>query len=71
MGDVIEGRFVTKADISPDSMLEAAIGQLDEVIIVGTDKNGDLYLATSDGSIPNAMFLLKLAEVRLLEETMR
>lgn len=35
MGDVIEGRFITKADISPDSMLEAAIGQLDEVIIVG------------------------------------
>lgn len=71
MGDVIVGDFSTNGDIPPDRILEAAMGQMDEVIIVGTDKNGDLYLATSDGSIPNAMFMLKLAEVRLLEEAMR
>jgi hypothetical protein len=67
MGDVIIGKFITKLDCPPDRILESAIGEVTDAIIVGWDKNGDLYFASSIGDCPEVLWLLELAKKGLLE----
>jgi hypothetical protein len=38
---------LTTLNIPPDRVLDGAKGQLDEVLLLGWDKNGDPYVATS------------------------
>lgn len=38
---------LTRLEIPPDRVLDAAIGELDSVLLLGWDKNGDPYVATS------------------------
>jgi hypothetical protein len=39
----------TSLSLPPDRILEAALGTLDKVLIIGEDKDGDPYYATSVG----------------------
>lgn len=41
----------TTLDIDPDRILQAAIGKLERVTIIGADKDGNEYHATSSGNI--------------------
>lgn len=38
---------LTTLNIPPDRVLDAAKGQLEEVLVLGWDKNGEPYVATS------------------------
>lgn len=59
----------TKQDFPPDQVLEAAIGQLDKVLILGFKKkeDGEIYMAASCGNIPEALYLLEKCKKALLE----
>ena len=56
----------TRLDLDPDMILTAAVGKLNDVVIVGYEANGNFYFASSQASGPEALWLLKQAEQRLL-----
>ena len=55
MGKVVNFTGITKLDMPPDRILEAGIGRLEGVVILGYDKDGDEYFASSyaDGGTVN------------------
>jgi hypothetical protein len=56
----------TRLDLDPDRVLKAAMGQLQGVVILGYDKEGMEYFASSwaDGAVPN--WLIDRCKMRLL-----
>lgn len=54
-------------DIPVDKVLEAAIGELDEVAIIGTHKDGREYFASSVADGPNVNWMLDRAKKALIE----
>lgn len=73
MGDIIQGEFITKLDLQPDDILDAAKGKLSEVLVLGWEKsdggNGDFYFAASDADLSRALMLL-LRTQRDIQERM-
>jgi len=64
---VIPLNTVTTLDIPPERILEAAkLHDLYQVLIIGADKNGDLFVACSTGDMAIANWMLDHAKVRLL-----
>ena len=58
---------ITNKDFDADVMLEAASGQgLDSVIVIGWDKDGDLFFSSSMSDGPEALWLLEKAKAALL-----
>lgn len=57
MGEVIESGIPTKGEIPPDKILMAQVGYLDELLLIGIDKNGEFVVATSNPDIPRAVYL--------------
>ena len=57
----------TYADVDPDKVLTGAVGKLSEVVVVGYEANGDFYFASTRANGPDVLWLLKLAEKRLLD----
>lgn len=47
--------------VTPDDVLQHAIGRLDSVLVVGLSKDGDLYVAGSHGA-PDSAFLAARAQ---------
>lgn len=50
---------ITKLDLDPDRLLNKAIGRLDQVIIVGFDKEGNEYIASSQADGGETLWLLQ------------
>lgn len=48
----------TTLDIEPDKVLGAAFNELESVVIVGYDKAGRLYMASSYGDMAQTNYLL-------------
>ena len=68
MTNVIELPVVTTLDIPPERILSKAVdADLQEVIIIGTSKEGDLYFAGSMADGGNALWLIEKAKKALLE----
>ncbi|MCK5750946.1 MAG: hypothetical protein KAH44_32315 [Oricola sp.] len=65
--NVVTFTGVTKNDFEPDYVLNAAVGRLDQVVIVGRTVDGDEYFASShaDGGI--ALWHLERARHRLMQ----
>lgn len=59
-------RCVTKLDLPPDRLLRAALGQLDEVVIVGVKSDGSEWFASSVAGGPDALWHLQRAAAKLL-----
>ena len=51
-----------------DRVLEAAVGELDTVIVIGTAKDGSLYVASSEGAA-DSFATIALAQRWLLAQT--
>ena len=67
MGKVIELPVITTLDISAERVIRgAAEADLEEVIIIGVDKDGDFYLAFSRADAGTIIFHLEKAKLRLL-----
>jgi len=66
--EVVYPGFITKLDIPPGRILaKASEAELESAVVVGFDKNGDFYFASSLAAGPEVLWLLKLAEKKLLE----
>lgn len=67
--EVIEfqpGALGEGAKVACDSVLSHALEKLDVVVVVGLDKDGDLYVAGSDGSM-TSVFLMERAKLMLVQ----
>jgi hypothetical protein len=58
---------VTRLDLPVDRVLEAAMGQLEGVVLIGYDKDGEEYFASTyaDGGTVN--WLLDRCKIKLLK----
>lgn len=63
MGDVVQLNVRTTLDLSPDRVLEAAMGKLSLVMVIGFDKDGEEWVTSSMGSVGDILFLLRRAEM--------
>ena len=66
MDNLIYLNNITKLDIPADRVIESAVNQLESVVIVGYDKDGEEYFASSIASGPEVLWLLERAKHRLL-----
>lgn len=57
----------TTQDIDPNKILEAATGNIREVVLIGTDTEGMFYLASSTGSAGEMLLFLEVAKKKVLE----
>lgn len=66
--NVIAFPGTTTADIPAAQVLQAAIDQgMEDVLVIGWTNDGDLYAATSGGSVGDNLLLLELAKRNLVE----
>lgn len=58
MTNIIEFTGDSLAPLPPDKVLEEAIGNLKKCVVVGIDKDGEMYVAASDGEVAKITHLL-------------
>jgi len=58
---------ITRLDLPPDRLLEHAIGKLEGVVILGYDKEGGEYFASSYADGGDVLWLLERLKKQLLE----
>ncbi len=66
MGDVIIMGGATKLDIPPDRVLEGAIDKLDVAIVIGYEKGGEEYFASSVTDAETIVWLIERMKHRLM-----
>lgn len=57
---------ITRLDLPPDRILEAAVGQLEGVVVIGFDHAGELYAASSYADGGTMLWLLEQCKAKLL-----
>jgi len=66
-GNVVPFPVVTRLDLPADRIITAAQGNLEDVVIVGWDLNGDFYFGSSKADGAEVLWLLEIAKKKLLE----
>lgn len=67
MGNVIPLGGVTRLDLPVDRVLEGAKGKLDGIVILGWDKEGYRYFASSYADGGEVLWLLEQCKLELLK----
>ena len=68
MGDVIKLQNVTRLDLPPEDVLEAALKQeFDGVVVLGLQSDGEEYFASSLGDVGTVLWLVERFKKQLLE----
>jgi hypothetical protein len=67
--NVTQLKTYTTRELDPDKVLKAAIGEVNPVLIVGEDKEGSLYMASSVADKGEILLLLERARLFLLLNT--
>ena len=67
MSKVIPFTGITRLDLPPDQILEAAVGKLEGVVIMGWDTDGKEYFASSYGDGGTVIWLAERMKKMLLE----
>ena len=67
MGDVVNLNMVTRLDQPPDRILEAALGELESVVVIGYDKDGGEYFASSIADGGTVLWLMERLKRELLD----
>ena len=69
--NVIHANFRTCADLPPDLVIKAA-GEagLSSVMLIGWTKDGELYLASSQGDAAENLFMTECARHELMRNTL-
>ena len=65
--NVVQMNWPTRYDISPETVLESALEKLQDAVVIGYDKEGEFYFASSKASGPEVLWLLELAKTFLIE----
>lgn len=69
MGEVVQLDVSTSLDISPAKVCEGAIeAELKSVMLMGWDKDDQLYVAASTGDLGELLLLLELAKQATLDQ---
>ena len=66
MSNVILFNGITKLDLDPDMVLENTKGKLKGVILIGYDKGGEEYFASTYADGGDVLWLLERMKLRLL-----
>ena len=66
MSNVILFNGITKLDLDPDMVLENTKGKLEGVILIGYDKEGEEYFASTYADGGDVLWLLERMKIRLL-----
>ena len=66
MSNVIPFNGITRLDLDPDMVLENTKGKLEGVIIIGYDKDGHEWFASSYADGGDVLWLLERMKLRLL-----
>ena len=67
--NVVAFTGVTSLDIRPDGILQAAVGNLTECTIVGFDKDGEFYFASTQADGGDVLWHLEKARFALMKIT--
>jgi len=67
MGKLISLNAITTMDLSPEQVLESARGKLEGVVLIGFDKEGEEYFASSYADGGMVLWLLEKCKKKLLE----
>jgi len=66
--NVVPMHGTTKLDIPADRVIDGARDKdLDTIVVVGLDQDGELYFASSTADAGTVLILLERAKVRLLD----
>lgn len=68
MGDVVLFDGVTRLDLPPDRVLSQAVGHLKSVVILGYDRDGLEYFASSIADGGKVLWLLECCKRQLLSD---
>lgn len=66
MGNVVILPVISRLDLDPEILLDAARGELANVIIIGFTHDGDEYFASSQGDGAQVLWQLERAKHKLL-----
>lgn len=66
MGKLVYFDGITRLDLPPDRILEQAMGNMESVVVIGYDKDGDEYFASSQANGPDVLWILERMKLRLL-----
>lgn len=66
MGDVVNIGGITRLDLPPDRILEETKGRLEGVVIMGWDKEGNQYFASSYADGMEVLWLLESCKRTLM-----
>ena len=66
--NVIDFTGTTTLDIDPDRILQSAIGQMDQVVLIGWDKDGQEYFSSSVSDGGTVLWHLERAKLKLLRK---
>jgi hypothetical protein len=67
MGEVVNLPVVTSLPIDPDRVLNAAIGNMQRVVVIGVGKDGNQWFASSQPDGPSVVWDLERAKHLLLK----
>lgn len=67
MSNVIQLGCITRLDLPVDRVLESAKDQLQSVVLIGYDNDGQLYFASTIADGGTVMWLLEMCKKKLLE----
>jgi hypothetical protein len=66
MDNIIEFPGKTILDVEPDKVLDAAIGKLETVLVIGLSENSEYYFATSTSDKAKLLLMLETFKFKLL-----
>jgi hypothetical protein len=68
MGEVVQLDVITKGEVPPQKVVDGIdCENIEHLIVVAFDKNGELEISMSSGEIPINLWMLELAKKRILE----
>ena len=67
MSNVIALPVITRLNLDPDRVLQSAVGELEDVVVIGFDKDGGEYFASSVAAGPEVLWLIERMKKALLE----
>ena len=67
MGKIIQLGGVTKLDLPVDRILEAAKGRMEGIVLIGFDKDGKVYAASSYADGGTVMWLLEACKTKMMQ----
>ena len=65
MSDIVEFTGTTLLDIDPKKVLDGA-KHLENVMVLGYDKDGILYMASSSSDVAEKVLMLEMAKLQFL-----